>query len=190
MYVCNTMHCCCNTMHSLTPCTYYHNGCLPYLDLLALLGILLCPFPVSSAGWALWGHGREPDGLVEIFKVTVSVSMTPHTAGELSRACPLASHPCLNRAGPSSCFIHSLNKEQASAVQIRECLALSVFFPSIYASCNLCKLQFASFCMWLVFTAAEDSHLTKWVIHMHLALLCVCIFGYMYVEIEVEWCIK
>lgn len=125
---------------------------------------------------------------MEIFKVTVSVSMTPHTAGEPSRACPLATHPCLNHARPSSCFIHSLNKAQASAVQIRECLALSVFFPSIYASCNLCKLQFASFCMWLVFTAADDLHLVKCVIHMH--MLCVCIFVYMYVRIKVEWYMK
>lgn len=119
----------------------------------------------------------EPDGLVEIFKVTVSVSMTPHTAGVPSRACPLITHPCLNRAGPSSCFIHSLNKAQASAVQIRECLALSVFSPSIYASCNLCKLQFASFCMWLVFTAADDSHFVKCAIYMHLAC-CVHAFFY------------
>lgn len=130
-------------------------------------------FTTSLAGWALWGHGREPDGLVEIFKVTVSVSMTPHTAGEPSRACPLATRLCLNHAGPSSCFIHSLNKAHASAAQIRECLALSVFSPSIYASCNLCKLQFASLCMWPVFTAAEDSHLAKCVIHMPLHVVCM-----------------
>lgn len=112
--------------------------------------------------------------------------MTPHRVGEPSQACPLATRPCLNRAGPSSCFIHSLNKAQASAVQIRQCLALSVFFPSIYASCNLCKLQFASFCMWLVFTAAKDSHLGKCIIHVHVAR-CMCIFVYMYVVIRVEW---
>lgn len=131
-----------------------------------------------------------PDGLLEIFKVTVSVSMTPHTAGEPSRACPPSTRPRLNRAGPSSCFIHLLNKAQASAVQIRECLALSIFFSFIYASCNLCKLQFPSFCMWLVFTAAEDWHLGKCIIHMHATCLCVCIFVNMYVGIEVKWYIK
>lgn len=170
---------------SLVPYTVPHNGILHHSDILSLMGISWRPFPVSSAGWALWGHGREPDGLAEIFKVTVSVSMTPHTAGEPSRACPLATRPCLNRAGPSSCFIHSLNKAQASAEQIWECLALSVFFPTIYASCNLCKLQFASFCMWLGFTAAEDSHLGKCVILMHVIYLCVCIW-YICMRIEVK----
>lgn len=135
---------------------------------------------------ALWGHGREPDGLVEILKVTVSVSMISHTVGELSQACPLATRLCLNHAGPSSCFIHSLNKAQASAAQIRECLVLSVFFPSIYASCNLCKLQFASFCMWLVFTADEDLHLGKCVIHKYVTC-CVdaLLYKYKYILIQI-----
>lgn len=151
------------------------NGILHHLDLLALMGTSWCPFPVSSAGWVLWGHGREPDGLAEIFKVTVSVSMTPHTAGEPSQACPLATRPCLNRTRPMSCFIHSLNKAPASAAQIWECLAFSVFIPSIYACCNLCKLQFVSFCMWLVITTAKDTNLGKCVVHMH-AVCCVYAF--------------